>query len=123
MQALRLQAEYAAAANVLAALGLIGAPSNVGADLAGRLLDGGGAELDETQLEEVLRRYVTAGLERAVAAGRMGNARFSRQEFEGIAEKLRTHQSAFEPALRRLLAPEVVDRLLRFGDGTGPTAA
>ena len=110
-----------AGANVLAALRLIDAPSNVGADLAGRLLDGGGAELDDTQLEEVLRRYVAAGLERAVAAGMMGNTRFSRQEFEGIAEKLRTHQSAFEPALRRLLAPEVVDRLLCFG--TGPTAA
>jgi hypothetical protein len=112
-----------AAANVLTALGLIDAPIHVGAGLAGRLLDGGGAELDDAQLEEVLRRYLGAGLERAVAAGMMGNPGISRQEFESIAEKLRTHQSTFEPALRRLLAPEVVGLLLGFSDGTDPTAA
>jgi hypothetical protein len=111
-----------AAACVLAGLDLIDAPNNVGADLAGRLLDEGGAGLDDAQLERVLRRYVSAGLERAMAAGRMGNARFALQEFANIAETLRTHQSTFEPALRRLLPPEVIDRLLRFGDGAGPTA-
>jgi hypothetical protein len=96
---------------------------NVGAGLAERLLDDGGAGLDDAQLEGVLRRYVGAGLERAVAAGVMGNARFARQEFSGMAEKLRTHHSTLEPALRRIFPPEVSARLLRFGEGKGPPAA
>jgi hypothetical protein len=116
-----IQGFRGAAARVLAALDLTGAPSNVGADLAARLLDEGGAGMDNAQLEAVLRRYVAAGLERATAAGRMGNARFARQEFAAIAEKLRTHQSTFEPALRRLFPPEAVDPLLRLGDSAHPT--
>lgn len=109
-----------AAASLLSALDLIEAPMNVGADLAGRLLDDGGAGLDQAHLEGVLRRYVGAGLERAVAAGLMGNARFARQEFARMAEALRAGQPSFEPALRRVFPPEVIDRLLRFGEDAGP---
>ncbi|MET0397371.1 MAG: hypothetical protein ABW277_11145, partial [Longimicrobiaceae bacterium] len=109
-----------AAANLLAALDMVDVPKNVGADLAERLVDGGRAELDDAQLDAVLRRYVAAGLERADGAGLMGNARFARQELADMAKKLRAHQSALEPALRRLFPPAVVDRLLGFGASTDP---
>ncbi|HEX8320467.1 MAG TPA: hypothetical protein VF632_18840 [Longimicrobium sp.] len=109
-----------AAADLLGALELIEAPWNVGADLAERLLEDGGAGLDAARLEWVLSRYVGAGLERAVAAGLMGNAQFARREFACMAEKLRAHQPALDAAVRRLFPRDVIDGLLRFGKDRGP---
>lgn len=109
-----------AAANLLAALDRIDAPKNVGADLAGRLVDGGRDGLDDVQLEGVLRRYVAAGLERAAGAGVIGNPWFARQEFAAMAERLRAHRSTFEPVLRQLFPAAVVDRLLGSGASSDP---
>jgi hypothetical protein len=71
--------------------------------------------LDDRQIESVIGRYVGAGLERAMAARRMGNAHFARQEYMEIAGKLRNNWSAVEPVLRRVFPTEILEGILQFG--------